>query len=71
MTFQTNRSANDVAFVYTALAIASKITLVDDVLLTYRVNNTKSLQGSQDRKPDAFYDALKELKKTVNKFRNL
>lgn len=65
LTFQTNRSANDVAFVYTALAIASKITFVDDVLLTYRVNNTKSLQGSQDRKPDAFYDALKELKKRL------
>lgn len=60
--FQTTRSANDLAFIFTALALASKITLVDDVLLTYRVNNTCSLQGTQDKKPDAFYEAILELK---------
>lgn len=68
LTFQTTRSANDLAFVFTALALASKITLIDDILLTYRVNNKKSLQGSQDKKPDAFYDAMKELKERLEHF---
>lgn len=66
--FQTTRSANDLAFIFTALALASKIALVDGILLTYRVNNKKSLQGSQDKKPDAFYDAMKELKERLEKF---
>ena len=60
--FQNTRSANDMAFVMTALAAAEKITIVDEVLITYRVNNSQSLQGSQAKKADAFYDALLELK---------
>lgn len=63
--FQETRSANDMAFVMTALALASKIVTLDRVLLTYRVNNKNSLQGSQNKKPEAFYEALLELRRRL------
>lgn len=63
--FQKTRSANDMAFVMTALAIADRIVPLDETLLTYRVNNKLSLQGSQNKKPDAFYEALIELKRRL------
>ena len=66
--FQNTRSANDMAFVLTALAISKKITAMDDVLLTYRVNNSKSLQGSQDKYPEAFFDSIIELKARLIKY---
>ncbi len=66
--FQNTRSANDMAFILTALAIAKKITAMDDELLTYRVNNNKSLQGSQDKYPEAFFDAIIELKARLIKY---
>ncbi|MBQ6343360.1 MAG: hypothetical protein IJI41_09575 [Anaerolineaceae bacterium] len=53
------------AFVMTALAIAEKISVIDEVLISYRVNNPKSLQGSQDLEPLAFYEALLELKQRL------
>lgn len=65
LTFQNTRSANDMAFVMTALAIAEKISVIDEVLISYRVNNPKSLQGSQDLEPLAFYEALLELKQRL------
>ena len=63
--FQNTRSANDLAFVMYSLAIAESITTIKNVLITYRVNNKYSLQGSQDKKNDAFYEALLELKKRL------
>ncbi len=66
--FQNIRSANDVAFIYTALAVSKKITAMDDVLITYRVNNNKSLQGSQDSYPEAFFDSIIELKARLIKY---
>lgn len=63
--FQDTRSANDMAFVMTALAAADRIAICDAMLLTYRVNNSSSLQGSQHKKPDDFYLALLELRKRL------
>ena len=63
--FQNTRSANDTAFVMTALAVAERIAIQNSILLTYRVNNSNSLQGSQDKKPDAFYEALLELRRRL------
>ena len=66
--FQNTRSANDMAFILTALAISKKITAMDDELITYRVNNNKSLQGSQDKYPEAFFDGIIELKARLIKY---
>lgn len=62
LTFPSFRSAEDLPFVMTALAEASRITTVDRVFMQYRVNNNTSLTGAQGRNPLTFYDALLELK---------
>lgn len=56
--YQDTRSANDICFVYLALALADRITVLDKVLLVYRQHNKGSLQGSQHKDPLAFYEAL-------------
>ena len=66
--FQRTRSANDMAFVMSALAVADKIVALDEVLLSYRVNNEESLQGSQDKLPTAFYDAILELRNRLENY---
>ena len=60
--FQDTRSANDLRFVFTALAIADKITAIDKRLVTYRKQNNSSLQSTQANDPFAFYQALISLR---------
>lgn len=66
--FQELPNANDVAFVFTALAVAERITILDEVLVSYRINNPNSLQGSTKTDPLAFYEAIRELKSRLLKF---
>ncbi len=63
--FQNTRSVNDLAFVLTALACADRITTLDQPLLQYRSGNSQSLQGSQQKEPRAFYQALLEFRKRL------
>lgn len=58
LTFQDTRSANDLRFVLSALALAERITLLDKPLVTYRRQNKSSLQGSLSKNPYDFYQAL-------------
>ena len=62
LTFPTTKSQEDLPFVMTAIAIASRITALDKVLLQYRVNNNTSLTGAQEKNLLTFYDSLLELK---------
>ena len=62
LTFPTISSGEDLPFVVTALAEASRITTVDQVLMQYRVNNNSSLTGAQGKNPLSFFDALLELR---------
>ena len=64
--FQETRSANDLLFVFSALALAKNIIALDEYLVYYRINAGTSLQATQDKKPLAFYDALCALKKELN-----
>ena len=64
--FQNTRSVNDLAFVLTALAAAERITAVSVPLLQYRKNNSSSLQGSQQKEPAAFYEALREFRRRLS-----
>ena len=66
--FQELPNANDVAFVFSALAIADRITMLDEVLVSYRTNNSESSQGSLKRAPLAFYESLAELKRRLIRF---
>jgi len=63
--FQILPRSNDLFFVYTAMANASKISLVHEVLIHYRKNNPLSLQGTNTKTPLAFYHALYGLKKRL------
>lgn len=68
LTFQETRQSNDVAFVCTSLALASQICVIDEDLQTHRYNNKMSLQGTNDKQPTCFYEALKELKRRLMKY---
>ena len=57
LSFQGLRNSNDVYFVLTALALAEKITYVDEELVFYRVGMKGSLQGSKSLHPDCFIEA--------------
>ena len=56
--FQNTRSSNDLRFVYTSLAIARSITILDEFLVIYRQRQSSSLQATQHKDPFAFYEAL-------------
>ena len=58
--FQSTRSCNDIAFVFTAIACAKRITTLNEPLFTYR-QHSASLQHTLNRNPLAFYDAFTEL----------
>ena len=62
LTFPTTSSQEDLPFVMSAIAVTSRITTVDKVLLQYRVNNNASLTGAQEKNLLTFYDSLAELR---------
>lgn len=58
LSFPLFKSSEDAAFTLQALMKAEKITYVDDVLISYRVKNTKSVSNNRDKSPTDFYKAL-------------
>jgi glycosyltransferase involved in cell wall biosynthesis len=56
--FQGLRRTNDAFFTYSALSQATRLSYLDDYLLSYRTGNTTSLRGSRDKEPLAWVDAL-------------
>ena len=60
--FQNTRSANDMFFVLMALSLAERIVINAKELINYRINNSKSLQATQDKDFYAFYEATYKLK---------
>lgn len=67
ISFQTLRRANDAYFTYFSLAMASRISVVDETLVLYRVGNTSSLQGSIHETPLEFIGALDGLFQSLNR----
>lgn len=65
--FQEIRNGNDIFFVVNALCLASKITYVEDVLVTYRKNQKTSLVSTSKKAPEtplyAWRDTALELKR--------
>ncbi len=68
--FQDLRKSNDVYFVYLSLALAKRITYVNEHFVNYRIGDDSSLQGSVKELSLDFYTALSELKKELQN-RNL
>ena len=60
--FQSLPRANDLYFTFTALAIAEKITVLDQWLVNYRTGTSTSLTETMDDDPYCFYEAIKEVK---------
>lgn len=56
-------NTTDLSFIYSALVSAKKISLVDEPLVSYRVNNPKSLQGSKHQSWESPCQALVDFKK--------
>lgn len=57
--YQEIQNTNDLYFVYTALAKAKRITVLDKKLVNYRVGITTSLQATKKKNPLCFYEAYK------------
>lgn len=60
--FQNNKRTNDLYFTNTALVCANRITLLDKVLVFYRVGMNTNSQATNHVAPLDFIIALKELK---------
>jgi glycosyltransferase involved in cell wall biosynthesis len=60
--FQEIRRANDFAFTKLALVLASRITVVDERLVYYRVGSQSNLQSNNDLTPLEFHEAHVALK---------
>lgn len=61
LTFPLLPNSEDMLFVFGALALASRIATVDDILLTQRGGNRSSLSHRRSKAPLAFYQALQAL----------
>lgn len=63
--FQENRIVDTMYFVFMAVVYASKLIVVPDVLIHYRVNNSKSILSNSDRYPLEALDALHYIKEKL------
>lgn len=69
LTFQNVKRCNDLYFSNASLVLASKITLLDEVLLFYRVGMQSNLQSGNDKTPLEFYKALLAVKEFLDRHR--
>ena len=63
--FQEIPRTNDMAFVCEALALAKKISIIEQYFVYYRVNTGTSLQQTNDNSPVSFWEACIETKKRL------
>lgn len=62
--FMPLHRCNDVFFVYFAMAVARRITILNEVFVNYR-QSSNSLQATNDRSPWDWYEALCELRRRL------
>lgn len=63
--FQEQRTSNDMLFVFSAIAFAERIEVMDDILAHQRRNNPSSLSNTREQSWDCFYRALIALRETL------
>lgn len=66
--FQEQRTSNDMLFVFSALVLADRIAIVDQVLAHQRRNNLSSLSNTREKSWDCFYKALQALKQHLEQY---
>lgn len=62
LSFQVQRTSNDLYFTYLALAKAKRITTLEDLLAHHRTNVKSSLEATRSNSWDCFYKALLKLR---------
>jgi len=62
LAFPDLRNSEDAVFVYKSLLLASRISVVDQVLVRHRVDDGRSVSRTRDLHPDDFYRAVLMLK---------
>lgn len=65
--FQEQRTTNDMLFVFRALTVAKRISVVNKVLAHQRRGGSESLSVTREKSWHCFYDALIALKKHLEK----
>lgn len=66
--FQEQRTSNDLLFVFSALVLAKRVEILDEVLAHQRRNNKESLSNTRERSWQCFYEALRALKGNLERF---
>jgi glycosyltransferase involved in cell wall biosynthesis len=66
--YQELRTANDLCFVYSALACAGKIAVLKEPLVRHRVLHSGNLQSVKVKTPLDFMAALEQLKQNLQQF---
>lgn len=64
--FADSRTANDGYFVYMALALADKITKLDECLVTQRINNSNSLANTRNKSWQCGFDMLDDIRRGLS-----
>lgn len=62
--FMPLNRCNDVFFVFMAMALAERVTILNEEFVNYR-QSENSLQATNDRSPWSWFEALKELKRKL------
>lgn len=68
--FQNLQNANDAFFVRMHMALAERMTVLNDRFVTYRFNSGSNIQANKSKAPFAFYEAFRAIKEELEK-RNL
>ena len=65
LTFQEQRTSNDMLFVFRALVLAKKISVINKVLACQRRDSQESLSKTREKSWQCFYQALLALKNSL------
>ena len=65
LTFQEQRTSNDLKFVFSAIVLSSSIDVLPDVLVHHRIENERSLENTRAQSWWCFYDALLSLRRKL------
>lgn len=65
--FQNLQNANDAYFVRMHMALAERITVINERFVTYRFNSGSNIQANKSKAPFAFYEAFRAIKEELKK----
>lgn len=68
LSFQEQRTSNDLLFVFMAVVLAERIETVDEILAHQRCQNPDSLSSTREKSWQCFYEALLALRESLERF---